>query len=100
MHHLFILLENTQCNKTVLSTQALTAGFERKFRPGSSSARKQKTFQIRAILLERAYVTACGRTTTPPVHRLGRRGDSVAIVSLQIPVRNTFLFNNNSYQDY
>lgn len=80
--------------KTVLSAEALTAGFARKFGLGSSHTR-QKTFQIQAFLPEGAYVTACGRTTAPPVHRLGRRGDSVAIVSLQIPVRNTFLFNNN-----
>lgn len=31
------------------------------------------------------YVTAWGRTTTPPVHRLGRRGDSAAIADLEIP---------------
>lgn len=32
------------------------------------------------------YVTAWGRTTTPPVHRLGLRGESVAIASFIKPV--------------
>lgn len=36
------------------------------------------------------YVTACGRTTTPPVHRLGRRGDSAAITDQSIPVSRRF----------
>lgn len=39
--------------------------------------------------LKLAYVTAWGRTTTPPVQRLGLLGESVAIASFIKPVART-----------
>ena len=38
------------------------------------------------LILKFAYVTAWGRTTTPPVQRLGLLGESVAIASFTKPV--------------
>ena len=41
------------------------------------------------VYLKCAYVTAWGRTTTPPVQRLGLLGESVAIASFIKPVSRT-----------
>lgn len=44
--------------------------------------------------LKFAYVTAWGRTTTPPVQRLGLLGESVAIASFTKPVSRTKIIEN------
>lgn len=56
--------------------------------------KKTKAFSVRAALLEGSYVAAWGRTTTPPVQRLGRRGDSVAIVPGHTPATNTDFYSH------
>lgn len=47
--------------------------------------------------LKLAYVTAWGRTTTPPVQRLGLLGESVAIASFIKPVARTKKIENMDY---